>query len=160
MKRMLVTILLLSTPAHAEKVWTHLPDGRWMFVEQNKDKMCDFQGKCYPDSHDVAPQALVPPAITPHNDLPQRAQGTGCGHWPLGSDADLDCRRMSLLPTAQIVWRLDPNNRWVQINPSCGGRWERAPTGIDWQWKCVNEDWRRDPAGRWQLVPQGGYNGQ
>lgn len=157
MKKALVILLLSTTSAYAEKKWTHLPDGRWMFVEQNNNpgKICDMQGKCYPDGSDVAPQAVVPHNDPPHaappvTDESQHVRGVGCGRWPTGSDADLECKRM-----AQLQWRRDPDNNWVQIDPR-NGRWSRAPTGPGWQWVYPGEDWRRDPAGRWQVVPGGG----
>lgn len=49
-------------------------------------------------------------------------------------------------------WALSPDNHWVMIDPD-HGRWERAPTGPEhWEW-VYGEDWRRDPAGNWTVVP-------
>lgn len=87
MKRVAICALILATPAYAEappdyppglfehspetgtdhsKRWTHMPDGRWMFVDpdQTQGKMCDLQHHCYSDAPAAA--AVPAPALSPN----------------------------------------------------------------------------------------------
>jgi hypothetical protein len=74
----------------------------------------------------------------------------------------LEARMIRLVALALLItpaaaaeqWRLDPDGKWVSVDPRDGGQWRHAPTGHDgWQWVRPDQDWRLDPNGHWQVVP-------
>jgi hypothetical protein len=93
-------LVLMAGHAHAAEQWTHLPDGRWMFVDPNAapedSQICDFEHQCYPAEPDSPKAAEAPTAEPPASppptafQPPRREPGIGCDGWPLGSDADRD----------------------------------------------------------------------
>lgn len=59
-----------------------------------------------------------------------------------------------LAPHAKAAerWSMAPDGHWEMIDPE-HGQWKRPPTGKGWRWVEPGDDWRRDPKGRWQVVP-------
>jgi hypothetical protein len=55
--------------------------------------------------------------------------------------------------SAAARWTRSPDGEWVYVDTD-HGQWQRAPTGPDnWHWVTPGDDWRRDPNGRWRVIP-------
>jgi hypothetical protein len=108
-----IAILLSTTSAMAEQKWTHLPDGRWMFVDPNdppksapsNSQMCDFEHHCYGgEESSPSPTAVLPPS--PSTNLPPShllSQPQSMPKVTYNPEPDCWDMRQGIFPTAEAA---------------------------------------------------------